>query len=180
APPRRNGVLTEDMKRVVREQRLAFVATVCPDGTPNLSPKGTIAVWDDRHLVFADLRSPRTVANLRTNPAVEVNVVDPIARKGYRFKGTGEVLADGARREEIMVLFERGPAPVRDARSRVRHVVLVKVERALPLLSPAYDLGLTEEEIRATWEDHFRALRSLRPAGGDAAGSAGDPSRLPS
>src|SRR6516162_5980465 len=69
--------LTADMKRVVMEQRLAFVATVCPDGTPNLSPKGTIAVWDDNHLVFADIRSPRTVANLRNNPAVEVNVVDP-------------------------------------------------------------------------------------------------------
>ena len=35
------------MKRVVGEQRLGFVATVCPDGTPNLSPKGTTAVWDD-------------------------------------------------------------------------------------------------------------------------------------
>src|SRR5690242_17710078 len=38
------GILTEDMKRVVTEQRLAFVATVCPDGTPNLLPKGTSAV----------------------------------------------------------------------------------------------------------------------------------------
>jgi hypothetical protein len=35
------AILTEDMKRVVREQRLGFIATVCPDGTPNLSPKGT-------------------------------------------------------------------------------------------------------------------------------------------
>jgi len=33
------GILTEDMKRVVNEQRLGFVATVCPDGTPSLSPK---------------------------------------------------------------------------------------------------------------------------------------------
>jgi predicted pyridoxine 5'-phosphate oxidase superfamily flavin-nucleotide-binding protein len=41
------GVLTADMKRVVEEQRLGFVAAVCPDGTPNLSPKGTTAVWDD-------------------------------------------------------------------------------------------------------------------------------------
>lgn len=44
------GKLTADMKRVVAEQRLVYVATVCPDGTPNLSPKGTIAVWDDDHL----------------------------------------------------------------------------------------------------------------------------------
>jgi len=87
--------LTADMKRVVVEQRLAFVATVCPDGTPNLSPKGTISVWDDDHLVFADIRSPGTITNLRKNPAVEINVVDPFARKGYRFKGTGEVIVDG-------------------------------------------------------------------------------------
>ena len=38
--------LTEDMKRVVNEQRLGFIASICPDGTPNLSPKGTTAVWD--------------------------------------------------------------------------------------------------------------------------------------
>src|SRR3989442_14777767 len=45
------GLLTADMKRVGEEQHLGFVATVCPDGTPNLSPKGTPAVWDDDHLV---------------------------------------------------------------------------------------------------------------------------------
>jgi hypothetical protein len=38
------GLISADMKRVVEEQRLAFVATVCPDGTPNLSPKGTTRV----------------------------------------------------------------------------------------------------------------------------------------
>jgi len=33
------GILTEGRKRVVTEQRLGFVGTVCPDGTPNLSPR---------------------------------------------------------------------------------------------------------------------------------------------
>ena len=81
-------MLTDEMKRVVERQRLGFVATVCADGTPNVSPKGTLRVLDDDHLMFADIRSPGTVANLRTNPSVEVNVVDPFVRKGYRFKGT--------------------------------------------------------------------------------------------
>jgi len=52
-------ILTEDMRRVA-EAELGFIATVCPDGTPNLSPKGTTAVWGEDHLVFADLRSPGT------------------------------------------------------------------------------------------------------------------------
>ena len=85
------GILTEDMKRVVNEQRLGFVATVCPDGTPNLSPKGTTAVWDDDHIVFADIRSPATVSNLRRNRSTEINVVDPMVRKGYRFKGVASL-----------------------------------------------------------------------------------------
>ena len=68
--------LTDDTKAVVERVRLGFVATVCPDGTPNLSPKGTLAVADDEHLVFADLRSPGTIGNLRSNPGMEVNVVD--------------------------------------------------------------------------------------------------------
>src|SRR5258705_12524 len=94
-------MLTADMKRVVEEQRLGFVATVCPDGTPNLSPKGTTAVWDDEHLVFANMRSPGTIANLRLNPSVEVNIVDPFGRKGYRFKGTASVLESGPAYERV-------------------------------------------------------------------------------
>ena len=89
-------MLDEDMRRIVGDQRLGFVATVCSDGTPNLSPKGTVAVWDDDHLVFADLHSPETVANIDAGRrVVEINVVDPILRRGYRFKGPATVHRDG-------------------------------------------------------------------------------------
>jgi len=101
------GILTPDMKRIVEEQRLGFVATVCPDGTPNLSPKGTTAVWDDDHLVFADIRSPGTIANLRQNAAVEVNVVDPFVRKGYRFKGVAAVVESGALYEQAIAFYKQ-------------------------------------------------------------------------
>jgi predicted pyridoxine 5'-phosphate oxidase superfamily flavin-nucleotide-binding protein len=85
----RMGILTEDMKRVLREQRLGLYATVCEDGSPNLSPKGSTYVLDDDHLSIADVRSPQTVANIRRGSRVEVNVIDPLVRKGYRFKGPG-------------------------------------------------------------------------------------------
>ena len=153
--------LTADMKRVVAEQRLAFVATVCPDGTPNLSPKGTITVWDDEHLVFADIHSPGTIANLKKNPAVEINVVDPFVRKGYRFKGTGKVIVDGQRFEEIMNFYRgRWTDTARSkAEARIRGFVLVKVEEALPLISPAYDDASSDEQsIRKNWISHFTKL----------------------
>ena len=147
------GLLTADMKRVVDEQRLGFVATVRPDGTPNLSPKGTTAVWDDDHLVFANIRSPGTIANLRQNAAVEVNVVDPFVRKGYRFKGKAAVLAKGSEHEKAVAMYIR-----RGVVNPIREVVVIAVEQALPVTSPAYDLGTPEAEIRARWERHHEAL----------------------
>lgn len=147
------GILTDDMKRVVREQRLGFIATVCPDGTPNLSPKGTTAVWDDDHLVFADIRSPQSVKNIECNPSVEINVVDLLVRKGYRFKGRGVV----HRADEI---FQRVCQMYRDAgiTSEIQAVVLIRVDRALPLFSPAYDRGMTEEQVKDRWRRYWRKL----------------------
>lgn len=142
------------MKRVVEEQRLGFVATVCADGTPNLSPKGTTAVWDDDHLVFANLRSPGTIANLRLNPSLEINVVDPFVRKGYRFKGVATLLDSGPLYERALAFYQKRGSRV----TAFREVVLVRVQTAQPIDSPAYDLGLSEDEVRARWERHFQSL----------------------
>ncbi len=147
--------LTEDMRWMVEHQRLGFVATVCPDGTPNLSPKGTVAVWDAEHLVFADIHSPGTVANLRRNPAVEINVVDALSRRGYRYKGTARIVDGGEELDGIVAFFrERG------TKSPIRAGVIVTVETAAPLLSPAYDQGATEDELRERWLRHYAGERS--------------------
>jgi predicted pyridoxine 5'-phosphate oxidase superfamily flavin-nucleotide-binding protein len=150
------------MKRVVEEQRLAFVATVDADGTPNLSPKGTIAVLDDDHLMFADLASPRTIENLRRNAGIEMNVVDVATRTGYRFKGRGVVLAEGERFESLLRMYDAGPRAVARPAERIQHIVVVELERCLPLVSPAYDLGATEEETSERWERYFTRLWTER------------------
>ncbi|HEV3312315.1 MAG TPA: pyridoxamine 5'-phosphate oxidase family protein [Chloroflexota bacterium] len=146
------------MKQIVSDQALGFVATVCPDGTPNVSPKGTLAVWDGNHLVFADIRSPATIANLRTNPAVEINVVDVFDRRGFRFKGTAQVIESGELFHEIMTMYREGTIhdPLRDAERRVRCFVLVRVERVRSLVSPAYDDGATVKEVTGEWIAYWR------------------------
>jgi len=154
--------LTDDMQRVVDEQRLAFVATVNADGTPNLSPKGTIAVLDDGHLAFADLASPNTIANLRRNPSTEMNVVDPVTRKGYRFTGRAEVFGDGERFRELVAFFAEGPRAVSRPDERIRHVVVVAVDRCQPLVSPAYDIGASERDVSQRWETYFTELWTRR------------------
>jgi predicted pyridoxine 5'-phosphate oxidase superfamily flavin-nucleotide-binding protein len=139
------------MMAMVRQQRLGFVASVAPDGSPNVSPKGSLTVWDDQHLVFADIDSPHTVRNLKTNPRTEVNVVDPFSRKGYRFAGKATVFHAGALYFQALDRFKREGADVR----RVRAIVLIEVLHAAPLVSPAYASGFTEEEVRRLWEEYY-------------------------
>ena len=147
------GILTAEIKELVKKVKLGFVATVFPDGTPNLSPKGTTTVWDDDHLIFADIHSPGTINNLLKNPSVEINIVDVFIRKGYRFKGLGKILSDGPLFREIISFYESA-----ETKYMIRNIVLIKVERILPLISPAYDTGLTEEQIKNRWVDYWNSF----------------------
>jgi predicted pyridoxine 5'-phosphate oxidase superfamily flavin-nucleotide-binding protein len=149
------AILTADMKRVIAEQKLGFVATVNADGTPNLSPKGTMQALDDEHIVFADIRSPGTMANIARNPAMEINFVDPFSRKGYRFKGTARVVAKGT--PEFATLVARYPASLLS--DRYRAFVVLRVTTAAPLISPAYDAGATEPALRQQYRAYFDSIQ---------------------
>ena len=131
----------------------------CPDGTPNLSPKGTVAIWDDQHLVFLDLRLTRNDPQPPHQPGEEVNVVDPILRKGYRFKGEARVVREGPLFERILAFLNR---PAGEARAAVRAAVLLRVERAAPLVSPA----MTAARANSRWlHGGVSATSSLREHG---------------
>ncbi len=151
------ALLNSDMKRVVEEQRLGFVATARADGTPDLAPDWTVSVWDDSHLVLADVCSPQTTDNLKARPAIEVNVVDPVVRKGYRFTGKAEVYASGPSFDDGVAFFRR-----RGMVNAIRAVILVAVETTRALSSPDYDLGLSEAEVSRRWESHWSQLRARR------------------
>lgn len=102
-------------------------------------------------------RSPGSIATVRESPAVELNVVDPILRKGYRFKGNATALSSGPTFDEVVAFYRN-----RGVRSPIRHVALIQVERALPLISPAYDSGATEMEICAKWERYWSSIQEGR------------------
>ena len=154
------GILTLEMRQALAEQRLIFAATVGPDGTPNLSPKGTAMVWDDDHILFADLASPGTMRNLAANPAIEINIVSPFSRRGYRFKGNAAIHKDDDIHAAVVARMRAGAPSLQGLADRVRAVALVKVEQALPLVSPGYWNGATEGEMRREWEAYWQAANA--------------------
>jgi uncharacterized protein len=146
-------VITPEIAAFVHQQRLGFHATVSADGTPNLSPKGTTAVYDPEHLMFAELRSPQTLANLEANPSIEVNMVDPIVRKGWRFKGKAAVRRDSEVRERALEIYEREGYTVYP--ERIGAIVLIRVESVRELTSPAYDDGSSEQDVAGWWAERY-------------------------
>ena len=150
------AILTQEIKEFIKKVKLAFVATVCPDGTPNLSPKGTTTVWDEQHLVFADIHSPGTTENIRVNSSVEINIVDVFLRKGYRFKGIATILSQGSLFEQILSFYKS-----EGLKFAVQNIVLIKIERIQPVLSPAYDLGVSEEEVVKRWTAYWNSIYSF-------------------
>ena len=67
------SVISSEIKSFLNSQKLGYVATVSPDGKPNISPKGTIISWTSDLLAFANIRSPDTMSNLKINSAMEIN-----------------------------------------------------------------------------------------------------------
>jgi predicted pyridoxine 5'-phosphate oxidase superfamily flavin-nucleotide-binding protein len=147
------AVLNDDMKQMVARLRLCYVATVTPDGRPNLSPKGSLKVLDDTHLAFIDIMSPQTMRNLETNPYVEINMVDPFLRRGYRFKGKVEVFTSGPVYDEVAnELWTR-----EGKQYPANAVVRVAVDTAMPVRSPAYvfNKGVEESVVREMWMKRY-------------------------
>ena len=143
-------MITEKIRKLLSEQKLGYVATVSLDGTPNLSPKGTINAWDKDTLAFADIRSPQTMENLRNNPSIEINVVDPFSRRGYRFKGTAEIISNGEQYDKLISSYRS-----LGVRSSIKSVVLVRIEKVSEVTSPLYDIGYTEEEMKDRWKKYY-------------------------
>ena len=145
--------ITDEMARMIAELRLCYVATVTPDGRPNLSPKGSLRVVDGDHLAFADIMSPQTMRNLKENPYVEINIVHPFLRRGYRFKGRCDIVTEGETFDLVAnELWQR-----EGKQYPVNAVVRIEVETALPVRSPAYvfNKGVQEDDVRRIWLERY-------------------------
>ena len=138
--------LTAPMKRLIANYNAGAVGTINEDGTPAVSPKATFVVIDDACIAFGNIRSPGTVANIRSRPDVEVNFIDVLTRRAVRVKGRAEIVekeSEAGRR--LLPAFEEHWAPYLP---HMQCFVSISVMHAELVLSPAYDIGHTAGELR--------------------------------
>jgi hypothetical protein len=153
----RRGSMIEinaDMEAIIKQAILSFVATVNEDGTPNLSPKASLTSRNGI-LYFADIASPRTIQNLKRNPAVEINVVDIFQRRGYRFSGRASILPPD---NEEYLMIAGWVRATNGSEYPVDHVVKIEPTSITPLLSPAHVFARpprSQEEITQTYHEKY-------------------------
>jgi len=104
--------------------KMAWVATAATDGMPNTTPKGSVKIIDDEHLVFADLFSRKTRENLKANSKIAVTVIDANTHKGYQIKGSAEMLESGPLFEKMAEELKKAPMEL----PPLQYVVRITVE----------------------------------------------------
>jgi uncharacterized protein len=111
-----------------------LLATAGPEG-PNISPKGSMLVYDDEHLAYWERSKKQALANLGHDKRVVVIYAnmkaqrDNVLESGFlRFYGTAELHEQGPMREKI---FQRLTQREQEhAGADVGIGVLIKVDRA--------------------------------------------------
>ena len=111
-----------------------LLATAGPDG-PNISPKGSMLVFDDEHLAYWERSKRQALENLGSERRVAVIYANMKAQRegvlesGFlRFYGTAELHAEGAMREAIFARLNKREQEHAGADQGIG--VLIKIERA--------------------------------------------------
>ena len=154
-------LITKQMKTIAENHSVGVVGTINADGTPNVSPKGTMVVLDDDTIVFGEIASPGTLANVLERPAMEINFVDVLARRCFRAKGEAEVLPLGSDEfKKLRPHFNRwsNVAGWGNLADRIRHIIRLHVSEASIVVSPVYAVGQTESDLKAYWKTYYTNL----------------------
>lgn len=148
-------MLTSEMQSLITNYSAGMVATVNDDGTPSVSPKATFVILDDATIAFGNIRSPGTLANLRKRPQVEVCFIDVLTRRAVRVTGIGKAVPKAQADPALIAAFEPSWGIYLEHMSAF---VCISVDKAELILSPAYDLGLSEQELKQTNLEKLNAL----------------------
>ena len=98
--------LTDEMKELfdtaLADGFACLVGTATKDGQPQISPKGSVMVFDDETLAYWERAKRSGLANLEENPKVVVYYSHPVKRIRWRFYGEASIHEAGPTREEVM------------------------------------------------------------------------------
>lgn len=85
-------MITEEVAQSIESSVLCWLATVGPNGSPNVSPKEAFMHDGKGKIIVAHIASPQTVRNIKNNPLVCLSFINVFIQKGYKVRGTAKIL----------------------------------------------------------------------------------------
>lgn len=128
--------INQKIKESIHKSVLCWLATISDDGIPNVSPKEIFSVYEDK-IIIANIASPQTVKNIKTNENVCISFIDILIQKGFQLKGTAKIIrkndSDFKNMENILIKMTGGNFPFTS-------ITAITVQQAKPIIAPKYIL----------------------------------------
>lgn len=127
----------EEQHRDAQNAVLCWLATCGSDGQPSVSPKEIWALAGTDRILIAEIASPGSLINLRTNAKACISFIDIFRQRGWKCHGEVGVIAANDPR------FPAVAAPVLELAGTdypVRHVIVMQVAQAARIMAPSYRL----------------------------------------
>lgn len=137
--------MMHEIKRLARESVLCWLATSTRDGSPSVSPKEVFTVHDDNSIVIANIASPNSARNIRSNPHACVSFINIFSQKGFQIRGRALVLTSA---DPEFAAIEQQLTPLSGGIFPFKSVFRVSIDETSEIIAPRYRLfpDTTEED----------------------------------
>lgn len=128
-------MLDKDVKTYIDQSVLCWLSTVDADNWPNVSPKEMFTYLDDTTLLVANIASPVSVTNIRSNPQVCISFIDVFVQKGYKLKGMATIIdkenpSFGIKAKRLTDLFSD--------KFVIQSILEIKIIEVAKIVAPSY------------------------------------------
>lgn len=155
-------LLADEVVAAARNSVLGWLATVDPEGVPNVSPKEVFAVVDGDHLVVANIASPTTVRNIRAGSKACISFIDVWVQKGFKITGTAENIGS---QEPSFNRWAKPLLKMAGPRFPIHSVIVIRASVVEPILAPSYRLYPDETTEESQVANALRTDGVSRAAG---------------
>ena len=144
--------LTKEIKDSIDKSVLCWLATASVDNKPNVSPKEVFNYYGSDEIIVANIASPKTVENVRTNENVCISFIDILVQKGYQIKGKAKIIKESdsgfLERKKVLIKITEGNYPFTT-------ITKIIIEQAKAIIAPKYILY-----PETTEEDQIKSAKS--------------------
>lgn len=137
-------LITPEVSASLKDCVLGWLATVSPDGIPNVSPKEAFLEIEGGGIVIANVASPRSVENILTNPNVCFSFINIFTQKGYKITGKAAIID---RQDHRCALYLNRLQEMVSEHHAIISIISIKPEAVESIVAPSYTIFETTTEL---------------------------------